>query len=406
MDIKQLLPTTTIEPEVFRFDKCELDRMVSALWDAGYTVIGPQVRDSAIVYDEISGLDDLPQGVHDSQQPGKYRIVDAGHDNYFEFNVGPHSWKQFLFPPQLSLASGSRDEGGWTFKTAQHPQTKYALLGARACELAAIAVQDRVFLQGPYVDPAYKARREAALIIAVNCTVAAATCFCQSTQTGPRCQQGFDLALTELADGFLAEIGSQRGRELLGKINTREANAQDRHEAGEMQQRAADQLSKQLDTRDLRNLLLDNLDHPHWDDVGQRCLSCTNCTMVCPTCFCSSVSEVSSLEGDQVERVRHWDSCFNIDFSHTANGVVRNDRRSRFRQWLTHKLASWHDQFESSGCVGCGRCITWCPVGIDLTEEVAKLRGEPNTNRKLPIAGPAKTVCVVPEKVPQSKILE
>lgn len=399
MDTNQPLPTTAIEPATYRFAKSELERMVSTLWDAGYTVIGPQVRDAAIVYDEVHHLEELPRGVHDVQQPGKYRIVDAGHDNYFEFNVGPHSWKQFLFPPQLSIASSSRDDSGWSFKTTQHPLTKYALLGVRACELAAIAVQDRVFLHGPYVDPVYKARREAALIIAVNCSVAAATCFCQSTQTGPRCQLGYDLALTELADGFLVEIGSERGRELIGKLTTSEATAQDLRDATELQQRATSQLSKQLDTRDLRNLLLDNLEHPHWDDVAQRCLSCTNCTMVCPTCFCSSVSEVSSLEGDQVERVRQWDSCFNIDFSYTAGGVVRNDRRSRFRQWLTHKLASWHDQFESSGCVGCGRCITWCPVGIDLTEEVAKLRSEPNTNRQLPIAGPAKTGCVLPENV-------
>ncbi|MEO8270249.1 MAG: 4Fe-4S dicluster domain-containing protein, partial [Aureliella sp.] len=323
-------------------------------------------------------------------------IVDAGHDNYFEFNVGPHSWKQFLFPPQLTIASGSRTDSGWSFGTTQAPPTRYALLGARACELAAIAVQDRVFLQGPYVDPVYKARRQAALIIAVNCTVAAATCFCQSTQTGPQCQHGFDLALTELADGFLAEIGSNRGRQLLKELKTSVATEQDINDATELQQRATKQLSKQLDTRDLRHLLLDNLDHPHWDEVAQRCLSCTNCTMVCPTCFCSSVSEVSNLEGDRVQRVRNWDSCFNIDFSYTAGGVVRNDRRSRFRQWLTHKLASWHDQFESSGCVGCGRCITWCPVGIDLTEEVAKLRSQPNTNRQLPIVEPAKTVCAVP----------
>ena len=392
------MPSTTIEPEAFRFSKSELERMIGQLWDVGYTVVGPQVRDEAIVYDEIRRLSDLPQGVHDAQQPGKYRIVDTGHDNYFEFNVGPHSWKQFFFPPQLPIANSTRGASGWSFDTAPQPLTKYALLGVRACELAAIAVQDRVFMQGSYVDPVYKARREAALIIAVNCTVAASTCFCQSTQTGPRCERGFDLALTELADGFLIEIGSERGSDVLAELTSSVATAQDQRQATVLQQRAVEQLSKQLDTHDLRNLLLDNLDHPHWDEVAQRCLSCTNCTMVCPTCFCSSVSEVSNLEGDQVQRVRHWDSCFNIDFSHMAGGVVRNDRRSRFRQWLTHKLASWHDQFESSGCVGCGRCITWCPVGIDLTEEVARLREQPNTNRQLPITEPPRTICELPNK--------
>ncbi len=154
-----------------------------------------------------------------------------------------------------------------------------------------------------------------------------------------------------------------------------------------------------MDTENLRDLLLSNLEHPRWDDVAQRCLSCTNCTMVCPTCFCASVSEVSDLTGDQVQRVRQWESCFNIDFSYTAGGTVRGDTRSRYRQWLTHKLASWHDQFETSGCVGCGRCITWCPVGIDLTEEVAAIRDQPAARRSLPVAQASTgSACVVKEE--------
>jgi ferredoxin len=98
--------------------------------------------------------------------------------------------------------------------------------------------------------------------------------------------------------------------------------------------------------------------------------------MVCPTCFCSSVEDVSDLSGEHVERRRHWDSCFNFSFSYMNGGNVRDNTRSRYRQWLTHKLGSWIEQFGASGCVGCGRCITWCPVGIDLTEEVAAIRGE------------------------------
>jgi ferredoxin len=99
--------------------------------------------------------------------------------------------------------------------------------------------------------------------------------------------------------------------------------------------------------------------------------------MVCPTCFCASVQETTDLSGEQVDRRRQWDSCFNFDFSYLNGGVVRDQVRSRYRQWLTHKLATWWDQFGLSGCVGCGRCITWCPVGIDLTQEVAALREQP-----------------------------
>ncbi len=378
--------------------KPELDRCIRLLIDEGYQVVGPRVEESAIVYADVQQLADLPRGYRDVQAPGKYRVEQTGSEQYFEFNVGPHSWKQFLFPPRAVVATGVLNEHGWTFDSSPGPQPKYALLGVRGCELAAIRVQDRVFMQGAFVDPIYAERRQSALIIAVNCTVAAATCFCTSMDTGPRCTSGYDLALTELEDGFVVEVGSTRGAQLLEKLASQEVTEETWRAARAKQQRAVEQISKQFDSSDLRDLLLGNLDHPHWDDVAARCLSCTNCTMVCPTCFCSSVAEVADLSGERVARERSWDSCFNIDLSYTAGGVVRDDRRSRFRQWLTHKLASWHDQFDSSGCVGCGRCITWCPVGIDLTEEVAQIRDQPAVQRQLPVVEPAKTACTVPPK--------
>lgn len=393
--------STTNDPlaTIYCCDKPQIDRLIGLLIGEGYAVIGPVVEQSAIVYSEIRALADLPQGYRDAQQPGEYRVTQAGHKNYFEFNVGPHSWKQYLFPPKLTVSTANREATGWAFETSHDEQPKYAFLGVRACELAAIAVQDRVFIEGPYVDPVYKARREAALIIAVNCSVAASTCFCTSTQTGPACRQGFDLALTELDAGFLIQCGSQRGVSLLQQLETRIASESQLDAGRKLQQRAEEQITKRLDTTNLRDMLLGNLDHPRWDDVAQRCLSCTNCTMVCPTCFCSSVTEVANLTGDHVQRQRAWDSCFNLDFSYTASGVVRDDRRSRFRQWLTHKLASWQDQFDTLGCVGCGRCITWCPVGIDLTEEVAALRETPSASRVLPVVEPpSKTACNVAQE--------
>jgi formate hydrogenlyase subunit 6/NADH:ubiquinone oxidoreductase subunit I len=253
---------------------------------------------------------------------------------------------------------------------------RYAFLGVRACELAAIAIQDRVFLQGGYVDPIYRARREACCIIAVQCTQAASTCFCTSMGTGPECTAGFDLALTEISHGFLVMVGSPLGTELLSQLTSRAPEPVEVRHAAEARQNAVRQITRHLDTTDIRNLLLENLEHPRWNDVASRCLSCTNCTMVCPTCFCSSVSEVADLDGNHVDRQRQWDSCFNVDFSYMNGGIIRNSIHSRYRQWLTHKLASWIDQFGTSGCVGCGRCITWCPVGIDLTVEVAAIRSQ------------------------------
>ena len=356
--------------------KPHLQHLLDVLAVRGYCVIGPTIDQAAIVYDEIHSVNQLPQGWTDQQEPAQYRLVRRDDDAWFGYVVGPHSWKRYLFPPLSTVAVANRSEDGWEMSTPVDPVKKYAFLGVRACELAAIKIQDRVFLEGAYVDPIYRNRRELAFVIAVNCTMAGANCFCSSMNTGPRCMTGFDMALTELPDGFLVEVGTAAGSEILGELQLRVAEAHEQEAAEQARQQAVSQISKRLDVNDIRNLLLTNLEHPRWAEVATRCLSCTNCTMVCPTCFCASVNEVSDLQGDQVERQRKWDSCFNLDFSYMNGGHIRNDVRSRYRQWLTHKLASWIDQFGSSGCVGCGRCITWCPVGIDLTEEVAAIRGE------------------------------
>lgn len=352
----------------------QLQSLLDALAASGYTTIGPTIDQGAIVYDEIESVDELPRGWTDRQQAGQYRLEQRDDEAYFGFVVGPHSWKRYLFPPLTTVASADRTEQGWTMRTPDAEAPRYAFLGVRACELAAMRVQDRVFTGGDYVDPIYQQRRAAAFIVAVNCTQAASTCFCTSMKTGPRCQSGFDLALTETDTGFVVEVGSEAGERVLNSLSTTPVTTEQEERAESARQQAVDQITKTLDTDGIRELLLGNLEHPHWSDVAQQCLSCTNCTMVCPTCFCSTVTEVPDLTGDHVDRQRQWDSCFNIDFSYLNGGIERDSIRSRYRQWLTHKLATWHDQFGTSGCVGCGRCITWCPVEIDLTETVASIR--------------------------------
>lgn len=354
--------------------KTALQQLFAALQQTGYTVVGPVLDQAAIVYGELGHIDQLPRGWTDVQAPGQYRLEQTGRDTYFDYVVGPHSWKKYLFPSQLTVSAVVPLQNGWQFETPVDHPPMYAFVGVRACEIAAIRVQDRVFLEGTWVDGAYQRRREQAFILAVNCTCSGANCFCVSMKSGPRCSEHFDLALTELESGFVIEIGSERGRDLLAACDTRMATLDELDAAVAARQRAVDQQTKRMDTQGLPQMLMDNLQHPRWQNVGERCLSCTNCTMVCPTCFCSSVEEVPDLNTSRIERQRQWDSCFHEEFSNLNGRPVRDDTAARYRQWLTHKLATWHDQFEMSGCVGCGRCITWCPVGIDLTEEVAALR--------------------------------
>jgi sulfhydrogenase subunit beta (sulfur reductase) len=354
-------------------DRTTFARMLDLLVQQGYTLIGPTVRDGAIVLDEIEGIDDLPAGVRESQEAATYRLERADDDRLFDWAHGPDAGKRFLFPPRERIQTGARDAGGQVTITPAHlPDVRYAFVGLRACDLAAIEIQDRVFL---VADPAYRARRENAVTIGVNCAIPGGTCFCASMGTGPRCTQGFDLALTELADGsFTVDIGTERGADLLETLHAIKATDEQAAESHAITERATAAMGRTLQADGVPALLQRNREHPRWDQVAGRCLTCTNCTMVCPTCFCHDLTDAVSLDGARSERTREWASCFSEEFSHMSFGEVRSSGRSRYRQWLTHKFSSWVDQFGTSGCVGCGRCITWCPVGIDVTEEIDAIR--------------------------------
>jgi sulfhydrogenase subunit beta (sulfur reductase) len=356
-----------------------LDELVAVLRRRGYRVIGPLVRDGAVVYDDLSTAAELPIGWGDDQEAGVYRLVRRDDEARFGYAVGPHSWKQFLQPPHVRLWRAQQNGG--QAQDEDEPDKPFAFFGVRGCDRHAIAIQDRVLLEGRFPDTDYAARREGAFVVAVDCADPAGTCFCVSMDTGPGVDEGFDLALTELLDGrhrFLVRIGSRRGADVMSELESTTAEDPDLKRREQIVEGAAQRMGRELDTTGLRELLQDSLEHPRWDEVAERCLTCGNCTMVCPTCFCTTVEDVTDLSGEQAERWRSWDTCFSLDHSYVHGGSVRPTGRSRYRQWLTHKLGTWWDQFGTSGCVGCGRCIAWCPVGIDITEEAAALRTPPD----------------------------
>jgi ferredoxin len=358
----------------------ELGPMIAALRADGFRVIGPTTRDGAIVLAEIESADALPVGWGVALEPGGYRLRARDDRAVFGHAAGPQSWKTYLHPPRTPLWSARRDgAGSWSPTDAEEEAPRYAFLGVRACDLRAMGVQDRVLGRGGHPDRGYRARRDATMVISVHCTEPGATCFCVSTGGGPRAEGGFDVALTELtgADGgFLAEAGSPAGEALIASIPYEPADPSVVAAGDAAITAAADHMGRTLPEADLRDLLAGARDATHWDQVAQRCLTCGNCTMVCPTCFCTTVEDTTDLTGDVAERWLRWDSCFDLDFSYLHGGPVRASGRSRYRQWLTHKLGTWHDQFGESGCVGCGRCIVWCPVGIDITEEAHALAAE------------------------------
>lgn len=356
----------TVVPNYFPRER--LAELIGMLRGAGFRIIGPRVDQGALAYREIDGVGDLPQGLTDQQSPGKYRLLATGTQRHFSWANGANAIRPFVFAPHERLWRVDRDASGIHFRPLMNIAPRTAILGARACDLAALAISDTHFLRNAYPDPYYRIRRESLLLIAVNCSHAAATCFCASTGDGPEVLRGYDLLLDELDDGYLIRSGSASGDEILLKFPTipasdeQQATARQQLDNCRQQQRALPPEAKLSE-------LMQQLEHPAWVAVAEQCLACGNCTAVCPTCFCHREVEAPALDGRSSVHRRDWDSCFNEDHSYIVGLLVRPDIRMRYRQWMTHKLATWQEQYGRSGCVGCGRCMTWCPAGIDFVAQ-------------------------------------
>jgi ferredoxin len=358
-----------------------LDALLSVLAEHGYDVRGPVVHEGAIVPGPVATTDDLPVGRHDTQSPGSYRLEQGDDAELFGWAVGPGSWKADAFPSTQELWRSWVEGGTRVTLTPTGPEGPVAMVGVRPCEIAALGVLDRVLTRGVAPDPRYAARRDGAFVVAAECGSPSSSCFCTSMGTGPQADDGFDLSLCELDGGdFVVRVGTERGGDVLDQLPSSPGTDADLRRRDAVLDGAVGAIGRRLDTDRLPELLARNLEHPRFDEVAERCLACGNCTLVCPTCFCSDVTDTSDLTGAAV-RTRQWASCFDLDHSYLHGGPVRTSLPSRYRQWLTHKLSTWWDQFDSSGCVGCGRCITWCPVGIDLTEEVAAIRDDDGARR-------------------------
>ena len=362
----------------FIVDTDAVQALIAGLQSDGYRVLGPKVRDGAIVLETLSDAGDLPAGWTDTQEAGSYRLERRADERLFAHGPAAQAWKRALYPPTEVLWRARRDGAGFVIEDPNElePQ-RFAFFGVRPCDLRGLDVLDRVLGEGHANDPAYGRRREEIFIVAVNCTDPGGTCFCVSMGGGPSADGGFDLALTELASEsggqFLLEVGSPLGHDRLARLERRIAETGE-IEAADTALAAAAQAMGRTMVENVADLLARNRVHPRWLDTADRCLTCGNCTMVCPTCFCADIEDTTDVTGDTAERRRHWTSCFTLEHSYIHGGSVRFSGASRYRQWISHKLSDWHEQFGVSGCVGCGRCITWCPVGIDITEEARAIR--------------------------------
>lgn len=366
-----------------------LDKLLAQLRDDGYAVIGPRLVDGVVKYLPVSSLADLPRGVFDRLGPGHYLTEETDSPHLFAYTPGPEGLKPYLYPSREVVYTAAGDENDFKLEIPSKDYPRYAFLGVRPCDLHAVAILDKVLMDGPHPDPGYTARRSAACFIAVNCSHPADTCFCESTGTGPGMRGLADMALTEVVHDSQSIYGLEcftpTGNTLLNSVARRDATPDEYRAIEQVKTNAREQLQRGININEVRDALLAYGQESHWDDVAKRCLACANCTMSCPTCFCNTMEDTTNLTGSEATRTRVWDSCFTLDFSYIHGGSIRESGGARYRHWITHKLGTWREQFGTGGCVGCGRCIAWCPVGIDITEEAENLVKHEHKN-SIPLA--------------------
>jgi ferredoxin len=353
--------------------RAQLQQLFDVLHQQGFACVGPKQADNAIVYAEIQGVDDLPKGLEVDQSPGQFSMQQQEHDRHFSWANTAQAIKPLSFTSREVLWQCEKDaQGNLHFKQHMPPSRAIAIIGARACDLAALRLQEQHFLNPYAEDPWFKQRIGNLFIVAVHCSHAAATCFCHNTGDGPRASRDFDIAMHELDQGFILEAGSYSGEKILRKLALDKITAQHSKLAEEQINTTISRQTRTLPA-EVKDILLQRLEHPHWEKVGERCLSCGNCTAVCPTCFCHQQHDEFSMANNTGSHYREWSSCFTHNHGYISGHSLRPTTARRYRQWLTHKFANWYEQYGRSGCVGCGRCITWCPVGIDVTVELKAL---------------------------------
>ena len=327
-----------------------------------FDVFGPvKKKRGQVVFEQVNNAEDLDL-------------------DYCSTMLGP---RQFIYPSRQRLSQMDR-KTGLSQTTPTEEDGKRLVFAIHPCDMHAISVLDRTFL-GDFKDSYYGKLRQSTLTVVLNCNQACDSGFCASMGTGPflQLQDGFDLVLTAMKENYLIESGSTRGEKLFEKAESlRRAAGKDFSEKKIIEDQAEKSFTKQLDTKDLPELLMRNLYHPVYKQTADaRCLGCTNCTMVCPTCYCYNIEDCTSFDLKSTTRSRYWDSCQELNFARVHEGNFRASRQARLRQFVTHKLATWVEQFGCFGCVGCGRCMTWCPTGIDLTEIAKKIQQDEKVGR-------------------------
>ncbi|MFC1926931.1 4Fe-4S dicluster domain-containing protein [Chloroflexota bacterium] len=281
--------------------------------------------------------------------------VHSTDDIVLDFENTSLSPKEWLFPKTETLFAAKREGGDYEISPSDIEQ-KTVIFGIRPCDAKAIAMLDFPFLAEP-ADSLWAQHREKTYLIGLSCNTACSQCFCTSMGTAPNDPSDVDILLTEVGDSYAVQTVTEKGKQLLEGIELKEQDLT----------LPPPPSPTSVPAEGISEAVRKAFDEPYWSRLADRCIHCNVCAYVCPTCYCFDIRDYP--EGEKIERLRTWESCQSKGFTRIAGGHdPRADKGIRLRQRFAHKLLYFPQEFGPLACVGCGRCVTSCPVNIDIRE--------------------------------------
>jgi sulfhydrogenase subunit beta (sulfur reductase) len=281
--------------------------------------------------------------------------------------------KEVFFPQSETMFRYEKTGKQHQVTSTEEVERKRVILGARPCDIQAVSLIDQVFSGKEFTDVYYVNKRKATTIIGMACDHPLSTCFCSSMKGGPFHREGSDLFLIDLGEAYLVELLTEKGKTFQKNKFLKEALAKDINSAKEVEEKATPKTDGSLPVAGIGKRLDQMLESPFWERVQEKCIGCRICTYLCPTCHCFDI--VDEALTNKGQRVRNWDSCLSSLYSQETSGHnPRPTNRERTRQRIMHKFNYFPKNFDQIACVGCGRCIIYCPVNFDIRQTIKEIQ--------------------------------
>ena len=295
---------------------------------------------------------------------------------FFAYLNSKNAPKNVFFPHTETMMKYTRTEKGMVFSAEVKQADESVLFGVRPCDAHSFALLDKLFDQEKYKDEYYIAKRQNTTVITLACVKPPYTsCFCTSVDGEPVSSEGADILITDIGVNYLVEFITPKGEALAKYFGDTKADAQADAKKAEIAAKAKEAIKSKIPAHEVKPILDVNFDNPFWNTIHSKCLACGTCTYLCPTCHCFDISD--EVKGSDGVRIRSWDSCmFPMFTKETSGHNPRSSQKERWRQRTMHKFKYYVDMFNAISCVGCGRCVMYCPVNIDIrkiVEDISKL---------------------------------